>query len=104
MPTALVRRVAANSHDFARTAAGSIALVTGVSIAGSIALWLGIRSVSAFDLPPMSLELVLGTITITLIQTLFLSILNGQHRFGQFAWLSAASAVTVSLVPLPRNC
>lgn len=97
VPTVLVRRVAANTADAGRLAVTSIVLISACSLAGGLALSLGVRSIAAFDLPPLTLELVLGTTAVSLIQTLFLSILNGQHRLGQFAWLSAATTVTASL-------
>lgn len=97
VPTVLVRRVAANPEGVGVDGAVSMVVVVAASIVGCTLLTITIRSANLIDLPPFTLELALATVIVTSIGALFLSILNGQHRLGQFAWLSAASSVAASV-------
>jgi O-antigen/teichoic acid export membrane protein len=100
VPTVLVRRVAADPENVAASGAISVVLVTGASVIGCALVALAIHETRIVDLPPLTLELVFGGVVLSLVQTVFLSILNGQHRLGRFAWLSAAGSVTTSIATI----
>ncbi|MGE3267419.1 MAG: oligosaccharide flippase family protein [Chloroflexota bacterium] len=97
VPTVLIRQVAAASESTPRSAAASLVLLGVVSIIGAVLVALLVRTFHLIDLPPLTLELTLAATVTSLIQQLLLSILNGQHRLGRFAGLSALGAVTTSV-------
>ncbi|MCC7367654.1 MAG: hypothetical protein IT306_04490 [Chloroflexi bacterium] len=97
VPTVLTRQIAAEPARITQASAAALILSLGLAVGGGAAVALAIHGFGMIDLPPYTLEVMLAGVVVTVVQNLLLSILNGQHRLGRFAQLSAVSAIVSSV-------